>query len=260
MTGGLSDLSLKERANQRSGTDKLAASEQRRISLNGKDVVYVLMRCKRKTVGMKINSEGLTVRIPPRESLRWVESVLQKRADWIVEKLDEWKNRKSSQPRWAEGAIFLLLGEPWQVGITTAGAVQMMPAAANADVGTAQLNLPLPPLLTAEVIEKSVMEWYRHHAMTCFRERVVLYADKLGVTLPQLRLSRARTLWGSCNSRGLVHLNWRLIQKPLELVDYVVAHELSHLIEMNHSKAFWQTVGSVYPEYAAARKRLKGIG
>jgi predicted metal-dependent hydrolase len=137
----------------------------------------------------------------------------------------------------------------------------MVPAMVNAGVEEEnQLKLPLPSMLTAHQIEKAVMEWYRHHAMTCFSERIVLYAHKLGVALPQLRLSRARTLWGSCNSRGIVHLNWRLIQKPLDLVDYVVAHELSHLIEMNHSKAFWQTVGSVYPGYAAARKKLRGVG
>ncbi|SHL21191.1 hypothetical protein SAMN05216428_101492 [Nitrosospira sp. Nsp11] len=252
---------LPRRLNQRPKTSKLAASEQRRINLNGKDVAYVLMRCRRKTIGMKINSEGLTVRIPPREPLCWVESVLQKRADWIVKKLDEWKNKKSSKPEWAEGAIFPLLGEPWQVTITTDGIVQMVPAMVNAGVEEEnQLKLPLPSMLTANQIEKAVMNWYRHHAMTCFSERIVLYAHKLGVALPQLRLSRARTLWGSCNSRGIVHLNWRLIQKSLDLVDYVVAHELSHLIEMNHSKAFWQTVGSVYPGYAAARKKLRGVG
>ncbi|SCX37432.1 M48 family metallopeptidase [Nitrosospira sp. Nsp1] len=252
--------SLNPHSNQRPKTSKLAASEQRRINLNGNDVAYVLMRCRRKTIGMKIDREGLTVRIPPREPLCWVESVLQKRADWIVKKLDEWKNKKSSKPEWIEGAIFPLLGEFWQVKVTPAGVVQMVPVTANAAVEETQLKLPLPSMLTAHQIEKAVMDWYRHHAMACFSERIVLYAHKLGVALPQLRLSRARTLWGSCNSRGIVHLNWRLIQKPLDLVDYVVAHELSHLIEMNHSKAFWETVGSVYPGYAVARKKLRGVG
>lgn len=250
----------KEPLPQRTKTSKLAASEQRSIKLNGKDVTYVLMRCRRKTIGMKIDRDGLTVRIPPRETLSWVESVLQKRADWIVKKIDEWKNKKSSKPEWADGAIFPLLGEPWQVMVTTAGVVQMVPAVMSTGVEENQLKLPLPSMLTAQQIEKAVMEWYRHHALACFRERITLYADKLGVALPQLRLSRARTLWGSCNSRGIVHLNWRLIQKPLDLVDYVVAHELSHLIEMNHSKAFWRIVGSVYPGYAAARKKLRGVG
>lgn len=250
---------MKKIAFQRTKTSKLTANELRRINLNGSEIRYTLMRCRRKTIGMRVSSEGLTVRIPMQESLSWVESVLQKRADWIVTKLDEWKNRKPSRPAWAEGAIFPLLGEPWQVTVT-AGAVQMVQASENARRKDEQLNLSLPSEVAAEQIESAVMKWYRQHALTCFTERIGLYSRKLGIALPQLRLSNARTLWGSCNSRGIIRLNWRLIQKPLELVDYVVAHELSHLIEMNHSKAFWETVASVYPGYAAARKKLRRIG
>jgi predicted metal-dependent hydrolase len=241
-------------------TSKLAANELRHINLNGSEVPYTLMRCRRKTIGMRVSSKGLMVRIPMKESLSWVESVLQKRADWIVTKLDEWKNRKPPRPTWEEGAIFPLLGEPWQVTVTAVGVVQMVQASESAISRDEQSGLSLSSGMAAEQIESAVMKWYRQHALTCFTERITLYASKLGVSLPQLRLSNARTLWGSCNSRGIIRLNWRLIQKPLDLVDYVVVHELSHLIEMNHSKAFWQTVGSVYPDYATARKKLRGIG
>ena len=184
----------------------------------------------------------------------------QNRADWIVKKLNEWKNRKPRGPAWEEGSIFPLLGEPWRVTVTPAGMVRMIPLQTSAGEEEKQLNLPLPSLLTAQQIERAVMDWYHHHAQECFSKRMTLYAEKLGVALPQLRLSRARTLWGSCHSSGIVRLNWRLIQKPLDLVDYVVAHELSHLIEMNHSPAFWQMVESVYPDYKAARKRLRTTG
>jgi predicted metal-dependent hydrolase len=242
-------------------TSRLAASELRRINLNGKHITYSLMRCRRKTIGMRVSREGLTVRIPLQESLNWVESVLQKKADWIVTKLDEWKNRKPAGPVWEEGGIFPLLGEPWQVAVTIEGAVQMVRANTNRKAEREkQLKLPLPQGLAAEQIEEAVMEWYREQAMACFSERLALYAKKLGAALPPLRLSNARTLWGSCTARGVIYLNWRLIQKPLELVDYVVAHELAHLIEMNHSKAFWKTVGNIYPNYAEARKKLRGIG
>lgn len=236
------------------------AEEIRRVSLNGKEVAYTLKRCKRRTIGMKIDSRGLTVRIPSRESLHWVESVLRNKADWVVEKLDEWKTRKSNELVWEEGAVFPLLGEPWQLAATAAGVMQMTRATVKTGAEDRQMQLPLPSVLAARQIEKIVMEWYRSKALTCFSERVELYANKLGVALPQLRLSRARTQWGSCHVRGVVHLNWRLIQMPLNLVDYVVAHELSHLIEMNHSSAFWQTVGRVYPDYVAARKELKRLG
>jgi predicted metal-dependent hydrolase len=234
--------------------------ELRRIQLNGREVTYTLMRCRRRTIGMRIDRSGLTVRIPVKETMQWVESVLQNRADWIVTKLNEWKNKKPRGPAWEEGSIFPLLGEPWRVTVTPAGTVHMIPLQSSAGEEEKQLNLALPSLLTAQQIERAVMDWYHHHAQECFSKRITLYAEKLGVALPQLRLSRARTLWGSCHSRGVVRLNWRLIQKLLDLVDYVVAHELSHLIEMNHSPAFWQTVESVYPDYKAARKRLRTTG
>ncbi|SEL20046.1 hypothetical protein SAMN05216387_10697 [Nitrosovibrio tenuis] len=255
-----SGKTMRETLAQTSAAARLSTGEVRRVSLNGKEVAYTLMRCKRKTIGMRVDGTGLTVRIPTRESLRWVESVLQNKADWIVKKLDEWTQRKPRGPEWEEGAVFPLLGEPWQLVPTPNGSAQLVPAAKNIKAEQAQLQLSLPSVLTAQQIERIVMNWYRSHALACFSERIALYAPRLGVELPRLRLSYARTLWGSCTSRGVVRLNWRLIQKPLHLVDYVVAHELSHLIEMNHSSAFWQTVERVYPNYAAARKELKSDG
>lgn len=246
------------------GNTTTLSGEIRHISLNGKEVAYTLKRCRRRTIGMRIDGGGLTVRVPTRESLRWVESVLRNKADWVVTRLNEWENRESSRLVWEEDAIFPLLGEPWRLATTAAGTMQMVRTtartAANPGIGARQLRLPLPSAMTALQIEAIVMEWYRSQALTCFSARIELYADKLGVALPRLRLSRATTLWGSCNAHGVVHLNWRLIQMPLRLVDYVVAHELSHLIEMNHSPAFWQTVGRVYPDYVAARKELKRLG
>ena len=252
MTGNLSQFSPEDRV--------APAGEVRRVSLNGKEVVYTLKRCRRRTIGMRIDSDGLTVSIPPQGSLRWVESVLRDKAGWVVKKLAEWENKKSIRLVWEEAAIFPLLGEPWQLTTTAPGVMRMAQAKMKIKTEDRQLALPLPSILTIQQIEKIVMTWYRQQALTCFSERVALYAHKLGVPQPQLRLSRARTQWGSCNARGIVRLNWRLIQMPLPLVDYVVAHELSHLIEMNHSPAFWQTVASVYPDYLAARKELQKLG
>lgn len=104
------------------------------------------------------------------------------------------------------------------------------------------------------------MAWYNKQAVTCFNKRVEWYANMLGVPAPSVRLSRAKTRWGSCNSHGVIRLNWRLIQMPIHLVDYVVAHELAHLIEMNHSPVFWHLVKSIFPDYQAARLELKTFG
>lgn len=238
----------------------MSIGEMRCVSLNGKEVAYTLKRCRRRTIGMRIDARGLTVRIPSRESLRRVESVLKNKADWVISKLDEWKNRQSTQLAWKEEAVFPLLGEQWRLVVAPAGEMQMAPAKISGSNEDKQLKLALSPRLDAHHIERAVMSWYRNRAMACFSERVAVYANKLGVPQPPLRLSRATTLWGSCNARGVVSINWRLIQMPLYLIDYVVAHELSHLIEMNHSPAFWQIVERIYPDYKKVRKELKALG
>ena len=123
-----------------------------------------------------------------------------------------------------------------------------------------ELPQPLAIVLTPRQIEIFVMNWYQQQAIDCFQQRIGIYAQRLALPAPPFRLSQAKTRWGSCNSRGFITLNWRLIQLPLHLIDYVVAHELAHLIEMNHSKAFWAVVEKVCPGYRVVRTELKGYG
>ena len=238
---------------------KALKREVRCIILNEKEVSYTLKRRRCKAISMKIDCDGLTVSAPIRETLSWIESVLQERANWVLKKLDEWENKESISLIWEESAIFPLLGEPWRLAVTSAGVMKMTPVKIKTIAEKNQLELPLPSTVATQEIEKIVMEWYYKQAHICFSKRIEFFSNKLGVPRPQLRLSRAKTQWGSCDVRGIVHLNWRLIQLSTSLVDYVIAHELSHLIEMNHSLAFWRTVESIYPNYLTIRNELKGI-
>jgi predicted metal-dependent hydrolase len=97
-------------------------------------------------------------------------------------------------------------------------------------------------------------------ALSLFGERLAHYAQRLGLLAPPLRLSSARTRWGSCSLKSGIRINWRLIHLPLPLIDYVIAHELAHLREMNHSPRFWAVVAQLYPDWAAARNELKRRG
>ena len=99
--------------------------------------------------------------------------------------------------------------------------------------------------------------WLQGEAKRLFGERLAIYAEKLGVNYRAYALSSAATRWGSCSSDGKIRLNWRLIHFPLSIIDYVVAHELAHLREMNHSPRFWETVESIFPEFREARQTLK---
>jgi predicted metal-dependent hydrolase len=110
-----------------------------------------------------------------------------------------------------------------------------------------------------EAMRAPVMAWLAEEARTVFAARVAIFARLLDVPVPELKLSNARTQWGSCSAHGRVRLNWRLIHVPLSLVDYVVVHELAHLRELNHSRRFWALVESAYPGFRAARRELNRI-
>jgi predicted metal-dependent hydrolase len=86
--------------------------------------------------------------------------------------------------------------------------------------------------------------------------RVAAYASRIAATVPPTRLSNARSEWGSCNHKGEIRLNWRLVHLPPGLADYVVAHEVAHLVEMNHSRRFWALVETLFPGHASARRAL----
>jgi predicted metal-dependent hydrolase len=109
-------------------------------------------------------------------------------------------------------------------------------------------------------IEKAVMQWYRNEALRVFEECVEYFAPQLQVSPCEIKLSAARTQWGSCTVRGVVRLNWQLVKMPLHLIDYVVVHELAHLVEMNHSPAFWSVVERACPEYRKCRAELRSYG
>ena len=108
-------------------------------------------------------------------------------------------------------------------------------------------------------------QWYRNEALQVFRECVEHFAPLLQVSPQEIKLTAARTQWGNCTVHGVVRLNWQLVKMPLHLIDYVVVHELAHLVEMNHSPAFWRVVESACPGVQAvpggiAQLRGGGVG
>ena len=108
-------------------------------------------------------------------------------------------------------------------------------------------------------IEQAVSEWYRQQAEQLFVRRVAHFAPLMNVVPRTVKLSEAKTQWGSCTAHGSVRLNVQLIKLPERLIDYVVVHELAHLRELNHSAAFWRVVESVCPDYASLRGELKAV-
>ena len=228
--------------------------EQRAALLAGKEIAYTLKRSgKRRSIGLRIDDRGLTVSAPLRASEKWLHSVLQDKARWVVEKLDGWQTRKQIETRWADGETIPYLGE-----LLTLCVVRSLFATPPALCGR-ELRVFVAGNAGSAQIEQAVSRWYRQEAEQLFARRVAHHAALLNVAPRAIRLSVAKTQWGCCTARGTVRLNLQLIKLPLHLIDYVVVHELAHLREMNHSAAFWSVVESVCPDYAKLRRELKAV-
>jgi predicted metal-dependent hydrolase len=232
----------------------LAAGETpRTIALGDRIVPYVLRRARRRTIGLSIDHRGLRVGVPNRSSLREVEALILRHGDWVVQKLDEWRTRRRPEllPI-VDGVQLPMLGATLTVRLAS-GASRICWQAPEALVLTLSLRAPED---AGRLLEKAL----RERARALFVLRLAHYAAQLGVTLPRLTLSAARTRWGSCSLKTGIRLNWRLIHFPLHVIDYVVAHELAHLREMNHSPRFWAVVESICPNWQVLREELRVLG
>jgi predicted metal-dependent hydrolase len=231
----------------------------RQLQLGGVLVAYALARSQRRTIGMVVGPEGLSVRAPRWTPLQEIDAVLQEKAIWIVRKLLETQERRSQQQErqlvWAQGACFPFLGQTLSVRLAESGGATRL-GDAGADM-VRPLHLPLPATASPTQIRCAVRDWLMVQAQQIFVQRLDHFAPLLQVRWKQLALSNAATRWGSARSDGSIRLNWRLVHFELPVLDYVVAHELSHLRVMNHSPRFWETVRSVVPDYVTLRARLK---
>ncbi len=228
----------------------------RRIRLDQHELDYLLLRSKRRSIGFVIDDDGLRVTAPRWVALAEIEQALRAKQRWILAKLVERRERSARrlqpQMQWSDGASLPFLGGDLTLRLRAA-----QQAAIAYDPGAGELTLGLPPDASPQQFKDRVQGWLQLQARQVFAERLPLYAAKLEVSYRAFALSSATTQWGSCTADGRIRLNWRLIHFPLPLIDYVIAHELSHLREMNHSPRFWATVQSIFPEFEAARKALR---
>jgi predicted metal-dependent hydrolase len=228
------------------------AAEQRSIQLADKLISYTLKRSpRRRSIGLQINDHGLTVSMPLRASEKWLHEVLQEKAQWVVAKLDSWQSKQAPIQKWAEGETVLFRGESFTLRI-----VQGLFNAAP-QLTASELIIHVVDVGNQLSINKKMLKWYKHEAMRVFEECILHFAPLMHVSPREVKLTSARTQWGSCTAQGVVRLNWQLVTMPLHLIDYVVIHELAHLQEMNHSAAFWRVVESVCPDYAKVRGELR---
>lgn len=220
---------------------------------NGQQIPYQLELRPRRTVGLKITQQGLVVHAPKRIVVHQLNQILQEKSAWILNKLAIREANTIEPVQWQHGEHLLFLGQDVMLQVVeTKGKSQVQ---LSAD----QLVVSIKEGTSQTLVAKKAIQWFQQQAFEDFARRVEIFATKLGVKPPPVALSNAHSRWGSCNSRGQVRLNWRLIQAPPQVINYVVCHELAHLKEMNHSARFYAVLAQLFPDHADAEKLLKQL-
>jgi predicted metal-dependent hydrolase len=199
-----------------------------------------LIRSHRRTIALIVQPDGRVVvraplRMPEGQILEFVES----HTDWVRRRQAEARLNAPPRPKeYVPGEFFPYLGRSYPLTIVE----RQRPALRFAD-GFYLARAARPRA------ERAFIRWYKARALELISERAALYAGQFGLAHQGIRITSARTRWGSCSPEGRLNFTWRLILAPLPVVDYVVIHELAHLKVKSHSRRFWKKVESMMPDY-----------
>lgn len=215
---------------------------------------FTLIRSARRSISIQVLATGqVVVRAPLRLPAGYLERVLAEKTAWIQKMQAQAGQARlqglgepAGKRRFEAGQPFPFLGQDYPLEIVERQAVPL-----RLEGG---FRLRRGALGQAAGVFEA---WYREQARDLYTRRLAELAARHGFQYSRMRLSSARTRWGSCSSRGTISLNWRLVLAPAEVVDYVILHELAHLRVPNHSKEFWRLVESLCPEAKQHRQWLK---
>lgn len=222
-------------------------SKTRHLQVGARIVAYELRQAAGRRLAMSIDERGLRVGAPKRMNLAEIEAFVRGHGDWVLAKLDEFAARhRLRQVAIRHGTRLPVLGGEVEVRVTT--------GANRVHWQEETLVLAARPDADLDALARKGLQ---RRAFDHFADRLGHFAERLGRTPPPLRLSSARTRWGSCSARTGIRLNWRLVHLPPNFADYVIAHEMAHLVEMNHSPRFWAVVAGLFPEWREVRAELK---
>jgi hypothetical protein len=208
---------------------------------------------RRRTLSLELRADGsLTVAAPRGLSLKTIRIFVESRRDWIESKRVLLARPSSPRVLPENGARLPYLGTELALNISIAPRRR---AACRCESDSLVVKVP-----HNTAIRPAIEAWYRREAATHAAARLAHFAPQVGRAARKLVIRAQRTRWGSCSARGTISLNWRLMQAPPEILDYVVVHELCHLLVPNHSPRFWAEVARVLPDWRRQRTQLRQFG
>ena len=220
----------------------------------------IIRRLRRRTTSICVKADNtMIVSVPTLLSQKKIALLVRDKSDWIRRRFRlNHEMRERFRPKQSvDGEAFPYLGRNYRLKLIEG---KLEPAR----LSRGRLVVQIPPLdsgelRTAHIVEQ-LTDWYQKQALNHLTEKTEYFAESIGVTPAEIRVKSYKSRWGSCHVDGRIFYNWRIIMAPHAVVDYLVVHELCHLIHHNHSQVFWQQVESSMPDYRAARAWLKENG
>lgn len=236
--------------------------------------VKIERNARRKHLAIQISYGEVVVKAPVRLPRWQINKLINSKLDWINRELAAQVSHKRPQPiRFDEGERLLYLGQSYQLQFITDGAPCQTPpklrtsqptSCAHVQLESGRILLRLPLNLNGEprrtAVQKILTSWYRSRALGKFTERTQHYAAVMRLEHGAIKIRSYKSRWGSCNLKKDITYNWRLIMAPPEILDYVVVHELCHILQYNHSPKYWAKVIEVLPDYQKRSMWLKRHG
>ena len=234
-------------------------TESSAVTWGGTQVPYNIRRSPRrkKTVAVTVGPNGdVLIVAPPHLSTDELDGIVTQKAEWIVRRLQRAQAHGPllSPREFVSGESILYLGRHYRLKVHPDEGGD-----AKLRGGWLHVCAPRGPRQRTEIRE-TVIAWFRRHASVRLPQRVGAWRSKVGVAMPPVVVSDQQKRWGSCDRNGTIRLNWRIIQAPMRLVDYVVVHELVHLRHRGHDREYWQALGRAMPDYERRREDLTQYG
>lgn len=240
----------------------MIATELSEVDFGRTRIEYRVRRSRRRrTVAISVDpSLGVLVTAPEGVPVHRLDGLVHDKAGWIVERLREVRRREHQLPprEFVSGESYLYLGRSYRLKVVAEDGLGEPRLIGGRLCVPSQRALDGPE--RASMVRATLESWYRLHASQRLPERVWRWSRLVGVAKPRVDIRDQQRRWGSCDSQQTIRFNWRIIQAPMALVDYVVVHELAHLVERGHSRAYWALLGRVMPDYERRRVVLRKIG
>jgi predicted metal-dependent hydrolase len=197
---------------------------------------------------------------PARATQKRLDELVRQKGPWIIRRLKRQSDLSPPLPEreWVSGETYLYLGRQYRLKAVTAATGELVRLRGAALTLTVERGLS-----DSEKNRRArlaLIRWYRDRAAEYLPRRAALWAPKLGLDAPRVAVSEPAKRWGSANADGTLRINWRVMQAPATVVDYVLVHELTHLVHQHHGREFWATMGRVMADYEERKKRLRELG